>query len=184
MAFSTNYNKDFSKNRKKNQGYIINEDIRAQEVRVVGEDIEPQVCSLSEAREMAENLGLDLVEISATSTPPVCKIVDFKKFLYEKKKKDKENRNSNKTTLKEIKLGPHIGDHDMDFKTKQAYEFLEKGHKVKAYIQFRGREISHKERGEIVMLKFIQALEAVGKPEFLPKMEGKNMFAIITPKKS
>lgn len=184
MAINPNYNKDFSKFRKKNQGYIINEDIQAREIRVVGENIEAKVCSLSEALAMAASLELDLVEISATSNPPVCKIIDFKKFLYEKKKKDKENRSSNKTVTKEIKLGPHIGDHDMEFKTKNAIEFLEKGHKVKAYIKFRGREIAHKEQGEIIMLKFIQALEDVGKPEFLPKMEGKNMYVVITPKKN
>ncbi len=174
---------NFVKIRRKNQGYIINEDIRATEIRIVGDNIVSEVCSLERARQIADDMNLDLVEINAESNPPICKVVDFKKYLYEKKKKDKDNKKSNKTTTKEIKLGPNIGDHDFDFKLKLAIDFLKKGHKVKAYMQFRGREITHKEQGEIVILKFIQALEDCGKPEFLPKMEGKNMYAVIAPKK-
>lgn len=184
MASNQKFNKDFSKSKRTNYGYNINEDIRAFEVRMVGENVESKICKTSEALNIAKNLGLDLVEISSESNPPVCKVVDFQKFLYEKKKKEKENKSSNKSTTKEIKLGPNIGDHDFEFKLKHAIEFLSKGHKVKAYMQFRGREISHKKQGEIVMLKFMQALENYGKPEFLPKLEGKNLYVIINPKKS
>lgn len=173
----------FNRLRQKDHGYKINEFIRSQEVRVVGDGIVSDVYTISEAIAMAATMGLDLVEISPEAKPPVCKVVDFQKFLYEKKKKEKEIKNSNKTTTKEIKLGPNIGDHDMNFKVKNSIEFLEDGHKVKAYIQFKGREMSHKEKGEIIMLKFIQALESVGKPEFMPKMEGKNMYVVISPKK-
>jgi len=183
MAFNPKFNKEFPKNRRNNYGYNINEDVQAHEVRIVGENIESKVCKTSEALAIAKSLNLDLVEISSESKPPVCKVVDFQKFLYEKKKKEKENKNSNKSTTKEIKLGPNIGDHDFEFKLKHAIEFLGRGHKVKAYMQFRGREITHKEQGEIVMLKFTQALEDHGKPEFLPKLEGKNLYVVITPKK-
>ena len=183
MAFNPNYN-NRGPRRKDDHGYKINNNIRAQEVRVTGENIESAVCSLQEALAIAINAGLDLVEISATANPPVVKVIDFQKFIYEKKKKEKELKQSNKSnTTKEIKLGHNIGDHDVEFKTKNSIEFLKKGHKISIYIQFRGREIAHKERGEIVMLKFIQSLEEFGKPESLPKLEGKNMYAIIAPKK-
>lgn len=183
MAINPRFNGN-PRGKKPDHGFKINEFILASEVRVVGDNIESQVCSISQALAIAQGLGFDLVEISPNATPPVCKITDFQKFLYEKKKKEKESRNSNKTTTKEIKLGATIGDHDIEFKIRHSVAFLKDGHKVKAYIQFKGREITHKEKGEIVMLKFIQALEEVGKPEFLPKMDGKSMYVIITPKKA
>lgn len=175
--------REFFRGRKPDHGFKINENIKASQVRVVGDNIISEVCSINEAIKMANELNLDLVEISPDASPPVCKIVDFQKFLYEKKKKEKDSKNSNKATLKEIKLGPNIGDHDMTFKVKNSIEFIQKGHKVKAFLKFKGREMTHKSKGEIVLLKFITALEDYGKPEFLPKMEGTSMYVIITPKK-
>lgn len=162
--------------------FRINDFIKAETVRIVGDDIESRVVSLREALDIADSLNLDLVEINSTSSPIVCRICDYSKFLYEKKKKDKEKRLSNKHTLKEIKLGAHIQEHDIAFKLKNTRKFLEEGDKVKAYIQFRGREIMYKEQGEIILLKFIESLQDVGKPESLPKLEGRSMFVIITPK--
>lgn len=180
-----NNNNRFSRTpRKPDHGYALNEQIKAQQVRIVGDNVEPKVCSLSEALAIAAAQSLDLVEITAGANPPVVKVMDFQKFYYEKRKKEKELKHAQKNvTTKEIRLGHNIGDHDLDFKVKHSIEFLQKGHKVKAYIQFRGREITYKDRGEIVMLKFLQAIEDYGKPEFLPKMEGKVMYVIITPKK-
>ncbi len=162
--------------------FRINEFILAKEIRITGENIETKVVSLQEALNIASSMELDLVEINSNSNPVICKICDYSKFLYEKKKKDKETRNSNKHSLKEVKLGPHIQDHDVAFKLKQAIKFLQHGDKVKASIQFRGREITYKEQGEIILLKFLESLIEVGKPESLPKLEGKNMFVIISPK--
>lgn len=171
------------KNKNRDHGYVLNEAIRASEVRLISDSEAPVVCSINDALNKAREAGLDLVMISAQTSPPVCKITDFQKLLYEKKKKEKEMKTSNKSTLKEVKLSPQIGDHDVQHKVKQSIEFLTKGHKVKAYIQFKGRQMSHKEQGEKVILLFLQALEEVGRPESLPKLEGKNMFVIITPKK-
>lgn len=162
--------------------FRINDFIRADRVRIVGDDIESKIVTLNEAKELAESLGLDLVEINSASNPIICRICDYSKFLYEKKKKDKEKRLSNRHSLKEIKLGAHIQEHDVAFKLKNSRKFLEEGDKVKAYIQFRGREIMYKEQGEIILLKFIEALQDVGRPESLPKLEGKSMFVIISPK--
>lgn len=162
--------------------FKINENIRSEQIRIVGEEIESKIVSLSEGLDMARSLGLDLVEINSNSSPIICRICDYSKFLYEKKKKDKERKNANKHTLKEIKLGAHIQEHDVAFKLKNTRKFLEHGDKVKAYIQFRGREIMYKEQGEIVLLKFIESLSDIGKPEALPKLEGRSMFVIITPK--
>lgn len=175
--------KPFFKNKNKDHGYIINEAIKASEVRLVSDTEAPTICSLKDALKKAQDEGLDLVMISAQTSPPVCKITDFQKLLYEKKKKEKEMKTSNKSTLKEIKLSPQIGEHDVQHKVKQSIDFLSKGHKVKAYIQFKGRQMSHKEQGEKVILLFLQALEDVGRPESLPKLEGKNMFVVISPKK-
>lgn len=133
---------------------------------------------------MADEQGLDLVEISPTANPPVCKIVDYKKFLYEKKKKQKELKaKSAKIVVKEIRLGPNIDDHDFNFKLKHAIKFLEEGAKVKVDVFFRGRMIVYKEQGEYVLLKFAAELEEFGKVEQLPKLEGKRMIMIISPKK-
>ncbi len=133
---------------------------------------------------MADNLELDLVEISPNANPPVCKIIDYKKFLYEQKKKQKELKaKSSKVVLKEIRLGPHTDEHDFNFKLKHAIKFLQDGAKVKLDVFFKGRSIVYKENGEIILLRFAQALEEYGKIEKLPKLEGKRMIMIISPKK-
>jgi translation initiation factor IF-3 len=133
---------------------------------------------------MAEEQGLDLVEISPSANPPVCKIIDYKKFLYDRKKKQKEIKaKSAKIVVKEIRLGPNIDDHDFNFKLKHAQKFLNEGAKVKVDVFFKGRTIIYKEKGEIVLLKFAQELEELGKVEQLPKLEGKRMIMIIAPKK-
>lgn len=131
---------------------------------------------------MAQDMGLDLVEISNTSTPPVCKIVDYQKFLYERKKKDKEQKaKAAKSVVKEIRFGPNTDEHDFNFKLKHAIKFLEEGAKVKAYVHFKGRSIAYKEKGEIILLKFAQELEQYAKVELLPKLEGNRMFLHLAP---
>ncbi len=170
--------------RKPENEHNINQDIKAPVVRVVGENIESGIYNIKEALEMAENQGLDLVEISPSASPPVCKIVDYKKFLYERKKKQKEMKaKTAKVVVKEIRLGPNIDDHDFNFKLKHAIKFLEDGAKVKVDVFFKGRMIIYKEKGELVLLKFAQELEEYGKVERLPKLEGKRMIMIIAPKK-
>ena len=132
----------------------------------------------------ADDLGLDLVEISPKAKPPVVKIIDYNKFLYERKKKEKELKaKASKTVIKEIRFGPNTDDHDYDFKLRHAKSFLEEGAKVKAFVLFRGRTIVFKERGELLLLRFIKDLEEVGQPEILPKLEGRRMIVIIVPKK-
>jgi translation initiation factor IF-3 len=141
------------------------------------------VYPIHQALEMAENQGLDLVEISPNANPPVCKIIDYSKFKYEQKKKQKEIKaKTQKTVVKEIRFGPNTDDHDFNFKLKHAMNFLKDGAKVKAYVHFAGRTIVFKERGEILLLKFIQELEELGKVEQVPKMEGKRMTVILSPK--
>ena len=153
-------------------------------VRVVGENIEPGIYNIKEAIELADDQGLDLVEISPKASPPVCKIVDYKKFLYERKKKQKEIKaKTAKVVVKEIRLGPNIDDHDFNFKLKHAIKFLQDGAKVKVDVFFKGRMIIYKEKGEVVLLRFAQELEEYGKVERLPKLEGKRMIMIIAPKK-
>ena len=152
-------------------------------VRVVGDNVEVGIYPINEALRMAEDQGLDLVEISPTATPPVCRIIDYKKFLYEQKKKQKEIKaKSAKVVVKDIRLGPNIDDHDFNFKLKHARKFLEDGAKVKVDVFFKGRSIIYKDKGEIVLLRFAQELEDVGKVEKMPKLEGKRMIMIITPK--
>lgn len=134
---------------------------------------------------MADELELDLVEISPNAVPPVCKIIDYSKFVYEQKKRQKEIKsNAKQTVIKEIRFGPNTSDHDFDFKVKHAIKFLESGEKVRAYVHFKGRSIVYKEQGEILLLKFAQALEDYGKVELLPKLEGKRMFLTMAPKGS
>ncbi|UXP34188.1 translation initiation factor IF-3 [Reichenbachiella agarivorans] len=163
--------------------YKVNDKITAREVRVVGENVEVDVYSLSAALNLAREQGLDLVEISPKAVPPVCKIIDYSKFKYEQKKKQKEIKSkAHKTVLKEIRFGPNTDDHDFHFKLKHAEKFLEEGAKVKAYVHFVGRTIVFKERGEILLLKFAQALEEYAKVEQLPKLEGKRMFLLLSPK--
>ena len=163
---------------------INNKIFGVNEVRVVGENIEQGVYPFNQALRMAEDLGLDLVEISPTAVPPVCRITDYKKFLYDLKKKQKEIKAKQATVeMKEIRFGPNTDEHDLNFKLKHARNFLEEGHKVKAFVFFRGRSIVFKERGEILLLKFAQDLEDIGLVESMPKLEGKRMTMFLIPKK-
>ncbi|MDQ2180726.1 translation initiation factor IF-3 [Marinifilum sp. D714] len=158
--------------------------MRARTVRVVGENVEPGVYSISEALKFAEEQELDLVEISPKADPPVCKIIDYKKFLYQQKKKQKEMKaKAVKVVVKEIRFGPNTDEHDYNFKLKHAVKFLNEGAKVKAYVFFKGRSILFKDKGEILLLKFAQDLEELGKVEQMPRLEGKRMTMFITPKK-
>ncbi|MBW7848089.1 MAG: translation initiation factor IF-3 [Bacteroidales bacterium] len=169
---------------KKEDPHRINERITAPIVRVVGEGIEAAIVSIREALAIAESKNLDLVEISPTANPPVCRVLDYKKFLFEQKKKQKEIKaKSAKVVVKEIRLGPNTDDHDFEFKLKHARSFLEEGSKVRVDVLFRGRSIVYKDQGELILLKFAQALEDVGKVENLPKLEGKRMMMMIAPKK-
>jgi translation initiation factor IF-3 len=143
------------------------------------------VVSLDEALKLADSLELDLVEISPNANPPVCKIIDYQKFLYQQKKKQKEIKaKSTKIIVKEIRFGPNTDEHDFNFKLKHALKFLEEGAKVKAYVFFKGRSILFKEQGEVILLKLAQELEDVGKVEQMPRLEGKRMIMFISPKKS
>ncbi len=153
-------------------------------MRVVGENVEQGIFNIKEALEIAQQLELDLVEISPSANPPVCRVIDYKKFLYDQKKKQKEIKaKSAKVTVKEIRLGPNTDEHDFNFKLNHAKKFLEEGCKVKVDVFFKGRSIIYKDKGEIILLKFAQELEEVGKVERLPKLEGKRMIMIIAPKK-
>jgi translation initiation factor IF-3 len=161
----------------------INEKITADPIRLVGENVEPGIVSLREAIELSEEFGLDLVEISPKADPPVCRIIDYNKFLYEQKKKAKEIKaNSVKVEIKEIRFGPNTDEHDIEFKTKHAEKFLGEGHKVRAYVFFRGRTIVYKERGSKLLNEFAESLSDIAKVEMEPKMEGKKMFIMLTPK--
>ena len=149
----------------------------------MGENVRVDVYPLDQALKLAQEQGLDLVEISPKATPPVCKIIDYSKFKYDQKKKQKEIKaKAQKTVIKEIRFGPNTEEHDFNFKLKHAQKFLEDGAKVKSYVHFVGRSIVFKERGEILLLKFAQALEDFGKVEQLPKLEGKRMTMFIAPK--
>ena len=149
-----------------------------------GRSISPDIYKTREALAWAEDLGLDLVEISPKAAPPVCKIIDYQKFLYNRKKKQKQLKaKTQKTVIKEIRFGPNTDDHDFEFKLRHAKKFLEEGSKVKAYVQFRGRSIVFKERGELLLLRFIKELEGLGAVENLPKMEGRRMNVMISPVK-
>jgi translation initiation factor IF-3 len=152
-------------------------------VRVVGENIKVDVYPIHQAIKLAQDQGLDLVEISPNAEPPVCKIVDYSKFKYEQKKKQKEIKAKTvKVVIKEIRFGPNTDDHDFNFKLKHAISFLQEGAKVKATVFFPGRSIVYKERGEILLLKFAQLLEEQGKVEQLPRLEGKRMSMMVMPK--
>jgi len=153
-------------------------------VRLVGENVETGIFQLRDALAIAVEQNLDLVEISPSANPPVCKIMDYKKFLYEQKKKQKEIKaKSAKVVVKEIRLGPNTDDHDFDFKLKHAIKFLQDGSKVKVDVFFKGRSIIYKDKGEYILLRFAQELEEYGKVERLPKLEGKRMIMIVAPKK-
>ncbi|MBN2523922.1 MAG: translation initiation factor IF-3 [Bacteroidales bacterium] len=164
--------------------FAINERIRAKSVRVVGDNLKnPGVYSIEEALRIADEMELDLVEISPNADPPVCKIIDYQKFLYQQKKKQKELKaKTTKVVVKEIRFGPHTDEHDYNFKLRHAQRFLEDGAKVKAYVFFKGRTIIYKEDGEILLLRLAQDLEDFGKLEQMPKLEGKRMIIILSPK--
>lgn len=162
----------------------INEKIVASQIRLVMEGEEPRVMSVREAIALAEEQEMDLVEISPNAVPPVCKIMDYRKFLYNQKRKQKELKaKQSKIVIKEIRFGPNTDDHDFNFKLEHAKKFLEEGSKVKAYVFFRGRTIVFKDRGEILLLKFAQELAEIGVLEQMPKLEGKRMTIMINPKK-
>jgi translation initiation factor IF-3 len=170
--------------KKREAEHRINELIRVPEVRLVGENIEPGVFSLRAALDKANDLGLDLVEISPNAVPPVCRLVDYNKFLYEKKRKEKEIKsNAKKVEIKELRFTPNTDDHDIEFKAKHAEKFLEDGNKVKASLMFRGRSIVFKERGELLLLQFAKRLEEFAVVEQLPLLEGKRMMMTLAPKK-
>ncbi|MEX6627145.1 translation initiation factor IF-3 [Tenacibaculum pacificus] len=170
----------------KEDQHRINEKIRyVDEVRLVGENIEVGVYPLEKAKEMAIEQELDLVEISPKAVPPVCKIIDYKKFLYEQKKRDKALKSkATKVIVKEIRFGPQTDEHDYEFKKKHAIKFLQDGAKLKAFVFFKGRSIVFKEQGQILLLKLAQELEEYGKVEQMPKLEGKRMIMFIAPKKA
>ena len=176
-----NFNPRFR--REQQQEHRTNQMIRVPQVRLVGDNITVGVYPIQDALRIAQEQGLDLVEISPQADPPVCKIIDYNKFLYEKKRKEKEMKAKSKSAeVKEIRFTPGTDEHDFDFKSKHAEAFLKEGNKVKAYVQFKGRAIMFKERGELLLLKFAERLAEVGQPESLPKMEGKRMLIIFAPK--
>ncbi|MBU2945082.1 translation initiation factor IF-3 [Zobellia uliginosa] len=161
----------------------MNEKILAPKVRLVGDNVEVGVYPIRVALDKSEEMGLDLVEISPNAEPPVCKIIDYKKFLYEQKKREKIMKaKATKVIVKEIRFGPNTDDHDYDFKKKHAEKFLQDGAKLKAYVFFKGRSIVYKDKGEILLLKLAQDLEELGKVEQLPRLEGKRMTMFIAPK--
>ena len=167
----------------KNQ-YRINEQIRVREVRIVG-DGGSTVVPIRQALDMAHDEGVDLVEISPNANPPVCRLIDYSKFLYQQKKRQKEMKAKQvKVEVKEIRFGPQTDEHDYQFKLKHAKEFLEEGNKVRAYVFFRGRSILFKEQGEVLLLRFANDLEEYGKVEHMPSLEGKKMFLYLAPKKA
>ncbi|KAB7529631.1 translation initiation factor IF-3 [Flagellimonas olearia] len=169
--------------RENKNPHNINEKIKAPEVRLVGDNVEMGVYPISKARDIAKEQELDLVEISPNANPPVCKIIDYKKFLYEQKKRDKALKaKATKVVIKEIRFGPQTDDHDYDFKKRHAEKFLKDGAKLKAYVFFKGRSIVYKDQGEILLLKLAQELEELGKVEQMPKLEGKRMTMFIAPK--
>ena len=171
------------KNDKMKNQYRVNEQIRVREVRIAGEG-ESTVMSTRQALEMAREQGVDLVEISPNAQPPVCRIIDYSKFLYQQKKRAKEMKQKQvKVDIKEIRFGPQTDEHDYQFKLKHAQEFLSEGNKVRAYVFFRGRSILFKEQGEVLLLRFANDLEEYAKVEQLPKRDGKKMFLYLAPKK-
>lgn len=165
--------------------YVINEHIRAREVRLVGDNVEQGIYTLQQALRMAEQQELDLIEISATANPPVCRILDYQKFLYQQKKRQKEQKaKAAKVVVKEIRFGPQTDDHDYNFKLKHAMGFLKDGCKVKAYVFFRGRSILFQDQGKVLLLRFANDLEEYGKVEMMPVLEGKRMTIMLAPLKA
>jgi translation initiation factor IF-3 len=181
-------NKHFKKSNipQKQDLHRTNVNIRVPQVRLIGENIESAVYNTSEALKIAQSMGLDLIEINPKAVPPICKVADYQKFLYEQRMREKEQAKKQRETnkeLKEVRFTANTDEGDIETKKKKIIEFLEKGHKVKTIIQFKGREVTHADRGRILLLKLATEIEAVGKPEYLPKLEGKNMHMMIAPKK-
>ncbi|MFA5575257.1 MAG: translation initiation factor IF-3 [Brumimicrobium sp.] len=175
---------DYRRRQNTEAEHRINERIRVPQIRLVRESAESEIMDTKEALALAESEGLDLVEISPNAKPPVCKIVDYKKFLYNQKKKQKELKSKqSKVVIKEIRFGPNTEEHDFNFKLEHAKKFLSEGAKVKAFVFFRGRTIVFKDRGEILLLRFAQELSDYGVLEQMPKLEGKRMTIMINPKK-
>ncbi|HKK12422.1 MAG TPA: translation initiation factor IF-3 [Flavobacteriaceae bacterium] len=171
--------------RRKASQHNINSDIKAREVRLVGDNVEMGIYPIKQALTIAEEQELDLVEISPKADPPVCKVMDYKKFLYEQKKREKALKaKASKVVIKEIRFGPQTDDHDYEFKKRHAEKFLKDGAKLKAFVFFKGRSIIFKEQGHILLLRLAQDLEEVGKVEQMPKLEGKRMIMFIAPKKT
>ena len=169
----------------KKDAHAINEHIRAKEVRLVGDNVENGIFSIGQAMKIADDMGLDLIEISPNAAPPVCRVLDYQKFLYQQRKRLKEQKaKSTKVVVKEIRFGPQTDDHDYNFKLKHAMGFLKDGAKVKAYVFFRGRSILFKEQGEVLLLRFANDLEEFGKVEQMPVLEGKRMIIMLSPKKT
>ncbi|HAB26380.1 MAG: translation initiation factor IF-3 [Xanthomarina sp.] len=163
----------------------INSKIRSEKVRLVGDNVEVGIYPIKDALAIADEQGLDLVEISPKADPPVCKVMDYKKFLYEQKKREKALKSkASKVVVKEIRFGPQTDDHDYEFKKKHAEKFLKEGAKLKAFVFFKGRSIVFKEQGQILLLRLAQDLEELGKVEQMPKLEGKRMTMFIAPKKT
>lgn len=174
-----------SQNDRLKQQYRVNRQIRVPEVRVVGDDVEAKVMQTRDALALAERMQLDLVEISPNAAPPVCRITDFSKFIYQQKRRQKELKAKQvKVEVKEIRFGPQTDEHDYEFKLKHAKNFLNEGDKVKAYVFFRGRSILFKDQGEVLLLRFANDLEEYGKVEQMPVLEGKRMIIFIAPKKA
>ncbi len=162
----------------------INDRIRAREVRLVGDNVEVDIYNLTDALKIADDLELDLVEINPKADPPICKVIDYDKFIYEKKKAEKDKlKNQKKTQQKEIRFGPNTGEGDLEHKMRSAEKFLKSGMKVKVTVFFKGRTIVHKDRGEILLLRFADELSEIGSAESLPKLEGKKMNMLLKPKK-
>ncbi|QLG47182.1 translation initiation factor IF-3 [Costertonia aggregata] len=169
--------------RENKNPHNINEKILAPEVRLVGDNVEVGIYPIRKALDLSDELGLDLVEISPKAKPPVCKIIDYKKFLYEQKKREKVMKaKASKVVVKEIRFGPQTDDHDYEFKKRHAEKFLKDGAKLKAYVFFKGRSIVYKDQGEILLLRLASELEEIGKVEQMPRLEGKRMTMFIAPK--
>ncbi|HOZ76297.1 MAG TPA: translation initiation factor IF-3 [Flavobacterium sp.] len=178
-------NRGYQPRVEKKDAHRINQHIRnTPEVRLVGENVEPSVVKIADALRMADEQELDLVEISPNADPPVCKIIDYKKFVYEQKKREKALKaKSTQVVVKEIRFGPQTDEHDYEFKRKNAEKFLKEGSKLKAFVFFKGRSIIYKDQGQILLLRLAQDLEEHGKVESMPVLEGKRMIMFIAPKK-
>ena len=175
----------FDRNKKDKPEHAVNDEIRASEVRLVGDNVTEGIYPIAQALSIADNLGLDLIEIAPMATPPVCRIMDYQKFQYQQRKRLKEQKaKSTKVVVKEIRFGPQTDEHDYNFKLKHAIGFLKEGSKVKSYVFFKGRSILFKEQGEVLLLRFANDLEEYGKLDQMPVLEGKRMTIMLSPKKA